>query len=207
MCKTLRARHCSTKESLGKLVQYPLGALTPRLSNRTQLPSLYPPSSTIIHFNQVSGIITFPSTEVIFLGLISQVSWFAGLGAKHAAALHIPPLLKWNKMPADGCIHVCLMSKKILRFNEHSLQWLSKRNTQELSDQVFLQDNSIFTTASHYNSFYVLVLPWHQSTSTNQKPPWVSYWLCYQINKDIFTQRGGQDISPPLFYTILPLCL
>lgn len=149
----------------GKTVQYPPGALTPHLSNRTQT-ALYPPSSTIMHFNQVPGITTFPCTKVIFLGLISLVPWFAGLGTKYAAALHIPPLLKWNKcLLMDAS--TCLTSKEILSLNGHSLQLLFNRNTQELSDQVFLQDNSIFITASNYNSFYILVLPWHQSLITN----------------------------------------
>lgn len=141
----------------------------------------------------MSGIITFPSTKVIFLGLISPVPWFAGLGAKHAAALHIPPLLKWNK---------CLLMDVSTRA-WHQRKSSGLMNTlfivqQNHSGTIKSSSNSIFITASHYSSFYILVyLDTNHSSKTT-----MGKLLALLPNKQgcIYTIRRARHLSSPFLH-------
>lgn len=56
--------------------------------------------------------------KVIFLGLISLVPWFlwALSEVRSSSSYSTPANVK--QVPVDRCIYMCLMSKKILRFNE-----------------------------------------------------------------------------------------
>lgn len=152
-------RHCSRKKSLEKWSSVPQELEQHHLFNRTQLTALYPPSSTIIDFNQVSGTTTLPSTKVIFLGLISLVPWFARLGAKHAAALHIPPLLKRKTcllMDVSTCVLRQRKSSGLMSTHCNGCPRETLENSQIKSPSKTIQYSSLPHITTHFMFWFYL---------------------------------------------------